>query len=65
MMKTNFKEIETQKSTTLREFLENLRYSPVAFLVEINGKVFYPDEVIDTRLPAGDRITLIPILAVG
>ncbi len=64
-MKTDIKEIEVKEGKTLGELLDELQLSSAPILIEVGGKIFYPEEVRDRRLKEGDRVTIIPLIAGG
>jgi len=58
-------EIEVKEDKTIRELMDELQLSSVPILVEVSGKIFYPDEIKDRRLRKGDKVALIPVIAGG
>lgn len=64
-MNAPIREIEVVGDKTIRELVDELCLSYVPMLLEVNGEVFYPDEIMDTRLRKGDKVKLIPLIAGG
>ena len=64
-MNAPIREIEVVGDKTIRELVDELCLSYVPMLLEVNGEVFYPDKIMDTRLRKGDKVTLIPLISGG
>lgn len=64
-MKAGIREIPVKEDKTVKELMDELRLSHLPFLLELNGEIFYPDEIKDKRLERGDKVTLIPLVAGG
>ena len=64
-MKTSVEEIEVKEDKTIKELMDELQLSSAPILLEVSGKIFYPDEIKDRRLRRGDKVTLIPVIAGG
>ena len=64
-MKISIEDIEIKEDKTLRQFVEELQLSNAPVLLEVNGEVFYPDEIGDKRLKRGDKVVLIPVITGG
>lgn len=63
-MRIEIQQIELKEDKTIKELIDELKLS-AAFLLEVNGEVFYPDENHSKVLKNGDIVTLIPIIAGG
>jgi sulfur carrier protein ThiS len=59
-----WKYVEVKEDKTIGELLDELEFSTVPILLEVNGLAYYPDE-IKGKLREGDRVVLIPIIAGG
>ena len=57
-------EIKVKEDKTIKAFIDELGL-PSSILLEVNGKVFYPDEVCDKILKRGDVVVIIPLIAGG
>ena len=61
--------IKVKEDKTKKEFIDELSLSAVPILleldVELDGEIFYPDDNYDRKIQAGDRLTVIPIIAGG
>jgi len=57
--------IEVKEDKTIKELMDELQLSSAPILLEVSGKIFYPDEIKDRRLRRGDKVTLIPVIAGG
>jgi len=64
-MKVGIEEIEVKEDKTVKELMDELKLSSAPILLEMSGKIFYPDEIKDRRLRKGDKVTLIPLIAGG
>jgi thiamine biosynthesis protein ThiS len=64
-MKVGIEEIEVKEDKTIKELMDELQLSSAPILLEVSGKIFYPDEIEDRRLRRGDKVTLIPVIAGG
>ena len=64
-MKAGIREIPVKEDKTVKELMDELRLSCLPILLELNGEIFYPDEIKDKRLERGDKVTLIPLVAGG
>ena len=64
-MKVGIEEIEVKEDKTIKELMDELQLSSIPILLEVSGKIFYPDKVKDRRLKRGDKVTLIPLIAGG
>jgi len=64
-MKVGIEEIEVKEDKTIKELMDELQLSSAPILLEVSGKIFYPDEIKDRRLRRGDKVTLIPVIAGG
>lgn len=64
-MKVGIEEIEVKEDKTIKELMDELQLSSAPILLEVSGKIFYPDEIRDRRLRRGDKVTLIPVIAGG
>ena len=64
-MKIGIEEIEVKADKTLKELMDELHLSSASILLEVDGEIFYPDEIKDRRLRRGDKIVLIPLIAGG
>ena len=61
----SIEEIEVKEDKTIKELMDELQLSSAPILLEVSGKIFYPDEIEDRRLRRGDKVTLIPVIAGG
>ena len=61
----SIQEIEIKEDKTIKELMDELQLSTAPILLEMNGEIFYPDEIKDRRLRKGDKVTLIPLIAGG
>ena len=57
-------EIVINDDKTVKTIMDELGVSP-PLLLEVNGKVFYPEEVYDKLLKRGDVVVIIPLIAGG
>ena len=64
-MKANIQEIEVKEDTTIKALMDELQLASAPMLLEINGEIFYPDEIENRRLRRGDRVALIPLITGG
>ncbi len=64
-MKVGIEVIEVKEDTTVKELMDELQLFSTLILLEVNGKILYPDEIENRILKRGDRITLIPLVAGG
>jgi sulfur carrier protein ThiS len=64
-MKVNVEEIRVKEEKTVRELIDELQLTTAPILLEMSGKIFYPDEIKDRRLRKGARVILIPLIAGG
>ena len=64
-MKIGIEEIEVKADKTLKELMDELHLSSASILLEVDGEIFYPDEIKDRMLRRGDKIVLIPLIAGG
>ena len=64
-MKVGIEEIEVKEDKTIKELMDELQLSSAPILLEVSGKIFYPDEIKNRRLRRGDKVTLIPVIAGG
>jgi len=64
-MKVGIEEIEVKEDKTIKELMDKLQLSSVPILLEVNGRIFYPDEIKDRRLRKGDKVVFIPLIAGG
>ncbi len=58
-------EIEVKEDTTIKALMDELQLASAPILLEVNGDIFYPDEIKGSRLRRGDRVALIPLIAGG
>ena len=64
-MKVGIQEIEVKEDKTIKELMNELQLPSVPILLEVNGEIFYADEIRDKRLRRGDKVTLIPVIVGG
>ncbi len=64
-MKAGIEEIEVKEDMTIKELIDELQLSYAPILLEVNGEIFYLDEIKDKRLRRGDKVALIPLIAGG
>jgi len=64
-MKVNIEEIEVKEDKTIKELMDELQLSTAPILLELSGRIFYPDAIKDRRLKRGDKVTLIPLITGG
>jgi thiamine biosynthesis protein ThiS len=64
-MKVNIEEIEVKEDKTIKELMDELQLSTAPILLELSGRIFYPDEIKDRRLRKGDKVALIPLIGGG
>lgn len=64
-MKVSVEEIKVKEDKTIKELMDELQLTAAPILLEMSGKIFYPDEIKDRRLRKGARVTLIPVIAGG
>ncbi|MFC1860593.1 MoaD/ThiS family protein [Chloroflexota bacterium] len=57
--------IEVKEDKTMKELIDELRLSSAPILLEVNRKIYYPDEIGNRRLRKGDKVTFIPLVAGG
>jgi len=64
-MKVSVEEIKVKEDKTVRELMDEFQLSTAPILLELSGRIFYPDEIEDRKLKRGDKVTLIPLIAGG
>ncbi len=64
-MKAGIQQIEVKEDTTIKALMDELQLASAPILMEVNGEVFYPDEIKNRRLRRGDRVALIPLIVGG
>ncbi len=64
-MKAGIEKIEVKEDKTIKEFMDELQLFSTPILLEVNGKILYPDEIKDKRLRREDKVALIPLIAGG
>ncbi len=64
-MKVGIEEIEVKEDKTVKELMDELQLSSAPIMLEVNGEIFYPDEIKDRRLKRGDKVVLIPMIGGG
>ncbi|MCD6390865.1 MAG: MoaD/ThiS family protein [Dehalococcoidia bacterium] len=57
--------IEVKEDKTIKELVGEMSLSSAPILLELDGEIFYPDENYDRKIQAGNRLTVIPIIAGG
>lgn len=57
--------IEVKEDTTIKALMDELQLSFAPSLLEVNGEIFYPDEISERKLKRGDKVALIPLIAGG
>ncbi len=58
------KQMEVPRDMTVGEFVDGLEMAS-SFLLEMKGEVFNPDDIRDTKLSAGDTVTVVPQIIGG
>ncbi|NIM44430.1 MAG: hypothetical protein GTO54_02170, partial [Nitrososphaeria archaeon] len=46
-MKVGIEEIEVKEDKTVKELMDELQLSSAPIMLEVNGEIFYPDEIKD------------------
>ncbi len=64
-MKVSIQEIAVKEDTTIKALMDEFQLASTPILMEVNGEIFYPDEIKDRRLRRGDKVKLIPVIAGG
>jgi len=64
-MKVGIEVIEVKEDTTIKALIDEHQLTSAPILVELNGEIFYPDEIENRRLRRGDKVALIPLIAGG
>lgn len=64
-MEFSITEIEAKEGRTVGELLSELQLPMSAVLIEVNGEVFYLDEIRERRVNRGDMLRAIPLIAGG
>lgn len=64
-MKAGIVETEVKKNMTVSELLDELQLSSAPILLEIDGEVFYPDQIKARALKKGEKLSIIPLIAGG
>ena len=64
-MKVGIEEIEVKEDKTIKELMDELQLASAPILLEVGGKIFYPDEIKGRRLTRGDKVALISLIAGG
>jgi len=64
-MKAGILEIEVKEDKTIEELMDELQLTSAPILLEVDGEIYYPDEIKDRRLRKGDKVALIPLIAGG
>ncbi len=64
-MKVGIEVIEVKEDTTVKELMDELQLTSVPILLEVSEEIFYPDEIENSRLRRGDKVTFIPLIAGG
>ena len=64
-MKAGIEEIEVKEDMTIKELIDELQLSYAPILLEVNGEIFYLDEIKDKGLRRGDKVAVIPLIAGG
>ena len=57
--------VEIKKAKTVKELMDELQLPDVPYLIEMNGEIFYPQDVRDEMLLVGQNVTFIPVVAGG
>jgi len=55
------KEIVVEKTMTISEILDELRFSSVPVLIAVNGTIVDPDDNKAEKLKKGDKVLVIPV----
>ncbi len=64
-MKVGIEVIEVKEDTTIKTLIDEHQLTSAPILVELNGEIFYPNEIENRRLRRGDKVALIPLIAGG
>ena len=64
-MKAGIQQIEVKEDTTIKALVDELQLTSAPILLEVNGKILYPDEIENKKLRRGDKVALIPLIAGG
>jgi thiamine biosynthesis protein ThiS len=64
-MKVGIDEIEVKEDKTVQELMDELQISSAPILLDVDGEIFYPDEIKERILRKGDKVALIPVIAGG
>lgn len=64
-MKAGIVETEVKEDRTVGKLLDELQLSSVLILLEMDGEIFYPDQIKARTLKKGEKIAIISLIAGG
>lgn len=64
-MKAGIVETEVKEDRTVGKLLDELQLSSALILLEMDGEIFYPDQIKARTLKKGEKIAIISLIAGG